>query len=850
MRRHVLFCALPMLILFVSACSTPQTSEQVPPTATPAPTIAPTPTPEGGGVKTGFFVLDLEAKDQEGLEERAEEIYQRLIGSGGEVDREALIDAYKALADYTPVGGAWQAIGPAPIEGVNMPQGQVPGSGRINGIVVDPRNSNVVYLAAAAGGLWKTTDGGKNWRSLTDKQVPLFFNGIVMDPRDPGTLYALLQVFDGLEASKYGYLANGILRTRDGGDTWQLLAAQEFNGAAATALVFDQDGTLYAASGQIRLFIAPDDQPDFGIFKSTDDGDTWERLVSCSDFAACDYETQSGNMIHSGGFMDLDISGEGTLYASVCNVMCEGVHLIRSGDGGETWDELDFGDALQQWVDENGYEIVTVEDIDMPYVDGLELAVAPSDPNVLLAGGGLHLIDPDNEDEPIPWSFAMRSTDGGDTWEWLPDAGDYCTGGGGSPQCTYDNVVEIDPNDADSMYLAGSFSREKKTQNWIAIVRRSDDGGDTWTDMTPSDYEAGWMHPDAHAIAFDPGDTNVVWVGNDGGVYRTLDASAAEPEWENLSRGLNTLLIIGIGLHPTDPDYIIGGLQDNGNAFTTDSGKTWQGASQGDGADAAVDPFEPSIVYSHNPFFCFSRNENGGEGGWQEWFPGDDCYYEGLDSEDNWLFYAPFVVDPNTEGVLYFASNVVYKTEDRADNWEPISDYLTEKAIQSLALAASDSDVLYAGTTDGLVWVTTDGGENWTDVTSNDFPQRNVTDIAVDPTDPQTAYAVFGGFVLQTPDQPGHVFRTTDGGDTWDDLSLNLPDAPLSAAVVDARNDYAGVYVGGALGVWVLQDGSDEWRPYGTGMPFSLITDLELNPDTGIMAAATFGRSVWMMKMP
>jgi len=135
-------------------------------------------------------------------------------------------------------------------------------------------------------------------------------------------------------------------------------------------------------------------------------------------------------------------------------------------------------------------------------------------------------------------------------------------------------------------------------------------------------------------------------------------------------------------------------------------------------------------------------------------------------------------------------------------------------------------------------------------VTGGDMPPRNVTRIVIHPEDPGTAFAVFGGFDLQTPDSPGHVFVTTDGGASWDDVSINLPDAPLSAAVVDVRPPYAGLYVGGALGVWVLQDGADGWLPYGSDMPFALVSELELNPETGLMAAATYGRGVWVMEMP
>ncbi len=456
------------------------------------------------------------------------------------------------------------------------------------------------------------------------------------------------------------------------------------------------------------------------------------------------------------------------------------------------------------------------------------------------------------------------TTNGGTNWNQT-SAPDVC-----QFQCWYDNVIKVDPNNKNTVFFGGSsVSDSSGKPMWVV---RSTNGGTSWSTVIPNGLSAGLPHVDTHALAFFKLPTGKVrmYMGNDGGIWRTDDAEAATVTWNNLNGSTLTLTQFYpyISINTSSPTIAFGGTQDNASQ-NYQGGVAWtDNRLCGDGASTAVDALVTSTVYigCATGFQVNASYQNGTAGSFTP-------AVNGINSTDSSSFIPPLTVDPNSANVVYFGTTKVYQSVDAANTWTPISSDLvnpSEFYLNALAVAPGNPSVVYAGSNSGQVFVATNvtaGSASFGLVQQGILPPRTVSAIAVDPADAtgNTAYVAFSGFsfvssALGVNDPVGHIFKTTNGGNTWTDVSCSvttpgncatpaasdLPNIPVNDLVVDP--DVPGtIYAGTDLGVYVGSCAAVPctWSTLGTGLPRVAVLSLRLHEASRTLRAATHGRGAW-----
>jgi hypothetical protein len=442
------------------------------------------------------------------------------------------------------------------------------------------------------------------------------------------------------------------------------------------------------------------------------------------------------------------------------------------------------------------------------------------------------------------------SNDGGDSFEASGPAAANRPGSQGGFGWWFGRIW-VDPVDQNHVMVAG------------VNLRRSTDGGVTWS-------SSGGIHVDQHAMQWDPHTPGRVFLGNDGGTYRS-DANGIAGSWLK-ARNEPYTQFYSLDVGELAPDRITGGAQDNGclrswsgqNPGDPDNWVSYPQSPCGDGEYTLIDPDNPGIFYGCSQYAnpCGRRYDGPAPA------PTTNAnILRGNSVSTRWNWLSPLVFDPNDPTILYFGGNVLNKSTDRGTNWTRISPpevdltgtfepgrmdplihgpYPNWGTLTTIAVAKTAPDTIYTGSDTGRLWKTEDGGATWTWFNSHGLPSRWVTRVAIDPTDEETVYATFSGY--RAGEDAAHVFKTTDGGETWTNISGNLPNAPVNDVVVDEARGT--LYVGSDVGVYYLKNGKTNWKPVGTGVPLAPVLDIRLHEPSSALYASTFGRGMWKIDLP
>jgi photosystem II stability/assembly factor-like uncharacterized protein len=652
--------------------------------------------------------------------------------------------------------------------------------GRITAIATDPFNASRYWVGAADGGVLRTTDDGSTWTPLLDDFGGLSIGAMAHHPTQANTL---LVGTGEANASGDSYDGIGMLLTTDGGDSWDVV------GLAATLrigkIAWDvTNPAIVHVAGSGSLFTPG---PDRGVYRSTDGGSSWAQTLFVSD------STSAIDVV-------VDPTDGDYVYATMWKRMRGPENRIVAGTESRMWRSTDAGASWAQMTS----GVPTGSD-----VARIGLAVAPSAPGTVYSVFSRYSVSSGTFLDDV-----YRSTDYGVTWN-------VTTGSGlGNPYSSfgwYFGQIRVDPSNEDVIFVLG------------VDLKRSTNAGGNWSTVT------GSQHVDFHDLWVDPSNAGRILTGNDGGVFRTTNNGSS---WIK-SPNLPISQFYAITVDPQLPHRIMGGTQDNSTLRTlTGALDDWDVLIGGDGFTAIVDPVDSDILYGEAQYGYFARSTNGFSFSILEYFGGIE--------RTNW--HMPLVMDPNDRTQLYCGTYRAYRTTDSGFNWTPISPDLTDGpgsgnlqsgTLTTLAVAPSDPATLWAGSDDGNVHVTTDGGSSWADVDAG-LPVRYVTRVTADPFDDSIGYVTFSGFRLD--DLQAHVFRTTNWGASWTDISGNLPDAPVNDLVVDLQ-DTDRLFVGTDTGVYVTEDLGGSWVKIGVGLPLCVIVDIELHDGSRTLVAGTHGRS-------
>ncbi|HEX8294408.1 MAG TPA: MBG domain-containing protein [Pyrinomonadaceae bacterium] len=726
--------------------------------------------------------------------------------------------AVTVAASTATVGApAWTSIGPAPI-----PNGQTSGvthavSGRVTSIAVHPSNPDIAYVGTAQGGVYRTLDGGQTWAAIFDNAQSLAIGSLAIAPSKPSTVY----VGTGEPGfSCDSYFGVGVYRI-DNADSAAPALSGPFNKDAANAdvlsgravakiIVHPTDpntiflGSASAVSGLGGCSTGSPTAPNRGIFRSTTAGSAspvFQKLTmgASANRDVFDIEFEPGSVT--------------TLYATTY-----GTSAANDGGVHRTTNALDpaptFTRILSAGTATGGARV--------------ELALNKT-------GNLLTIYAATSESS----GTVKRSVDGGATWATLSNATGFCGG-----QCNYDMPIAVDPINANVLYIGGNADGTSS-----AILKKSTNAAAAAPTFVK--VQTG-LHADSHSIEIDPSNNNTVWFGSDGGVWKSANGAGT---WTSLNNtGFNATQFMSLALHPVDPNYTIGGTQDNGTERQRPDG-TWTRTDYGDGGVSLIDQnaTNTTTVRQYHTYYnqvgtLIGVATTTSSTAFENWsfFGCGSGTANGISCNDTAVsFYAPMTLGPGNPNTLYFATDKLYRSTNNGATMTPVSQTLVSGVnVTAVGVSPQTDAVRIVGLRTGKVFRTVTGSSTLADVTGA-IPAKFVSRAVIDPNNQNTAYVTLSGYFGSMAPR---VYKTTNlsaAAPTWAGLGEGqIPDVPANAFVVDPADSNT-LYLGTDIGVYRSVDGGANWAPFSNGLPRVAIFDMAVQNPSRKLRIATHGRGMW-----
>ena len=687
-------------------------------------------------------------------------------------------------------------------------------SGRISDIIIHPENENIWYVTAGSGGIWKTENSGTTWNSIFDGQKSYSIGCISLDPQNPNIIW--VGTGENVGGRHVGY-GDGIYKSEDGGSSWKNMGLTSSEHLSKIIIHPNNSNIIWVAS-QGPLWNKGGDR---GIYKSIDGGKNWKQTLGNQEWVGATdllIDPRDHNILYAATWQR---------HRTIAGYMGggPGSAIYKSTDSGEKWQKLDKG-------------------LPKSNLGKIGLAISPQKPDIIYAA-----IELDRRKGGV-----YKSINQGADWQKMSDA----VAGGTGPH--YYQEIYASPHNFDELYLADNYMQVSK------------DGGRTFKRMNETE-----KHVDNHAVAFKKNDPNYILVGCDGGLYESFDKTK---NWRFIDN-LPITQFYKIAVDDDKPFYnVYGGTQDNntqGSPSRTDNihgirNSDWFIILGGDGHQPATEPGNSNIVYAQWQQGNLNRHDRR---------TGENINIKPQpelgEKNERFNWDAPILVSPHNPKRIYFASQRVWKSEDRGDSWITISDDLTKNTerlstkffgekqkwdnswdvramsnystITSLTESPIKEGIIYAGTDDGIIQVTEDGGLTWEKIKYskiNGLPSTAfVNDIKADLYNKDIVYAVFDNH--KYGDYNPYLYKSSDRGKTWISITNNLPENTILWRIVQDHKDNNLMFLASEFGIYFTNNGGEKWTKLKGGMPNISVRDLVIQKEENDLILATFGRGIYIL---